>query len=158
MGSARGRIQLAAAQVLARAGLQLDATSDDAFFTVGDVDGDVGSWPVTLLILEDDGVAVVYAAAPETIPPERLDAVGELCHRVNLGLFAGCFELDVDDGLVRVRAGGRLMDGDDGARAETLVHQLLSTVTDLVAEYGQALGAVVGGADPAAAVAAVEEQ
>jgi len=46
-----------------------------------------------------------YACVPERCPPESRPLVGELLHRLNYGVQTVCFELDYDDGEVRVRSG-----------------------------------------------------
>ena len=46
---------------------------------------------------------VVYAVSPVAMTPERRDATLEYVTRANLGLPAGCFELDLDNGEVRFR-------------------------------------------------------
>jgi hypothetical protein len=62
-----------------------------------------GRWPWSARWTDDESVVVCYGTLPVPVPPERRAAMAELLCRVNYGLGAGCFELDLDDGECRCR-------------------------------------------------------
>jgi hypothetical protein len=72
-------------------GLVTTITTDDA------------SWPLVVLADEEDQVVICYSVFPGRVPPGRRRAAAELLTRVNYGLAVGVFELDLDDGEVRLR-------------------------------------------------------
>lgn len=51
----------------------------------------------------DGAIFVYYSLVPERAPPERREAVLRYLARVNFSLLVGAFEMDLDDGEVRLR-------------------------------------------------------
>jgi hypothetical protein len=139
--------------LLAPHGLHAEPVGDDpSAVAVLDAQGSAGAWPMAVVFGDDDEAVVVYAHSPYDVVEDRIDAVAELCHRANLGLFEGCLEFDFDEGEVRIRAGSTVAGQPPGP----LLERLLRVVADLAETYGPALEAVAEGADPAAAIAEVE--
>lgn len=52
---------------------------------------------------EDRDLATFYSIAPFVVDTERRDELMRLVTRINFGLRIGCFELDLDDGELRLR-------------------------------------------------------
>lgn len=52
---------------------------------------------------EDRDLATFYSIAPFVIASDRRDELMRLVTRINFGLRVGCFELDLDDGELRLR-------------------------------------------------------
>lgn len=61
------------------------------------------SWPLVILADEQERVLLCYSICPRTVPSDRRSAVAEVLTRINHGLLIGTFELDLDDGEVRLR-------------------------------------------------------
>jgi len=122
--------------------------------------GDHGTWPLVVAIV---GVEAPYLVVHSIVPPVAPNgdevSVLELLARMNDGLVDGCFELNFDDGTIRLRSAIplralALLD------VETLTNLVGNVVTSNVAtadRFIPALEAVIDhGVAPAIAVAAVE--
>lgn len=122
--------------------------------------GDNGTWPLVVAIV---GVEVPYLVVHSIVPPVAPmgDEVSvlELLARMNDGLVDGCFELNFDDGTIRLRSSVPLR-SLGLLDVETLTNLVGNLVTSNVAtadRFIPALNAVIDHAvAPAIAVAAVE--
>jgi hypothetical protein len=137
-----------------------DGDGDLADVSVTSVSGEHGTWPLVVTVVGfDPEYLVVQSIVPAVAPEGDEVRVLELLTRMNDGLVEGCFELNFDDGTVRLRSSApvsALVDVD----ADTLVDFVGDVVTGNVLaadRFIPALDAVISGAvAPAIAVAAVE--
>lgn len=67
------------------------------------VQGDAGEWACFVRCDEEKQVVAFYSLCPLVADPSRRAAVHEYLTRANWGLAVGNFELDLDDGEIRVR-------------------------------------------------------
>jgi hypothetical protein len=65
--------------------------------------GDQGEWPCLVLAGEPRDSLAFYSICPLAAPEVKLTAVAELITRVNYGLNIGNFELDFQDGEIRLK-------------------------------------------------------
>lgn len=77
-----------------------------------------------------------YAAIDVTVPPRRIDAVGEFLHRANYGLPNGNFEIDYDDGSVHFRT---YLDCPDEAPTEKQLDDAFAVPLSVIDHYGDGL-------------------
>ena len=139
-------------------GVESDTSPDRVSIT--SVNGDNGTWPLVVAIVGVEApYLVVHSIVPPVAPHGDEVRVLELLARMNDGLVDGCFELNFDDGTIRLRSAIplrslALLD------VETLTNLVGDVVTANVAtadRFIPALEAVIdGGLAPAIAVAAVE--
>jgi len=125
----------------------------DAFAVV--YAGASGAFDCFALIRGEAEQLICYAVAPFRASPERRPAVAEFVTRANFGLFHGNLELDYADGELRARCS---LDFEGERLTAGLVRNTLLPAARLLDAYLPGLRRVaLDGADPAAAVAAVEE-
>src|SRR4029077_10599522 len=86
------------------------------------------------------------------VPKPRLQAIFELCARINHGLPFGCLEYAFDDRVLVFRDSADL----DWAPAEQVIKGSTLRVLKLGERYAAAIRAVLDGAEPEAAVRASE--
>ncbi len=73
--------------------------------SIASVTGEHGSWPLVVAIVGIEAqYLVVHSIVPVVAPPGERGGVLELLARMNDGLVDGCFELNFDDGTVRLRS------------------------------------------------------
>lgn len=117
------------------------------------VQGKAGGWNCILDALDGDRLAV-YSYLPVAIPAGREGAALDFVTRANLGLLPGAFELDPEEGMVRLRS-VTFLTGSDAD--EVLVFR---TFDDHNACFGTYLPGLVrvlySAVDPARAVAEIE--
>lgn len=65
--------------------------------------GDSAEWYCQAWWLDDVERFIFYSIAPLPIPLDRCDAAMRYLTRINVGLTVGNFELDLDDGAVRMK-------------------------------------------------------
>ena len=141
-------------------GSELDPSSEpDDLRLVLDPPGDPWPWVLLLVVRNESQQVVFYAARPEEVGPERRGAVLEAITRANYGLVAGNFELDLSDGELRFKVGAELegtelSDADLGAVVDRLGTVLVATVQ----RYVGAIEDVIGGAGPAEAITAADQE
>ena len=112
------------------------------------------SWVCYAQTAEADEQFVFYSVPPLGVPEDRRPAVTEFITRANFGLRIGTFELDLDDGEVRLRAG---IDVEGDSLSAALVRQVVFASVTLMERYLPGLLAVVNiGADPALAIREIE--
>lgn len=116
-------------------------------------DGEHGRWPCRLHCYDTDGRFVFVSALASLVPAERRAAIAELCNRANFGLAVGNFELDHDGGEARFRTS---LDALDSFASVELVRNVVVANVITFDQYLPAIEAVLAGAEPAAAVAAIE--
>lgn len=128
--------------------------------SITSVKGDHGTWPLVVAIVGVEApYLVVHSIVPPIAPHGDEVSVLELLARMNDGLVDGCFELNFDDGTIRLRSAVplqslALLD------VETLTNLVGNIVTSNVAtadRFIPALEAVIDdGLAPAIAVAGVQ--
>ena len=150
----------AAARYYEDHGWPVTPMADGAGFAVHG-EGSVGAW--TALVLADDASMrfVFYSLSPVDVEPDRLAAVAEFCHRANHGLVGDAFELDHDDGEVRLRSGIELFDLPASLRTDELYTFLVADLSaSNVGTFDRYLPGLVAvattGVDPARVVAELE--
>lgn len=89
-------------EVLTGDGWQLFPLTDGVGLSTT-VRADGATWPFVALVDDEEEVVVCYSVLPRRVPPESRPAVSELLTRTNYGLLVGAFEIDLDDGEVRLR-------------------------------------------------------
>lgn len=122
--------------------------------------GDHGTWPLVVAIV---GVEAPYLVVHSIVPPVAPNgdevSVLELLARMNDGLVDGCFELNFDDGTIRLRSAIplRALALLDVETLTNLVGNVVTSNLTTADRFIPALEAVIDhGVAPAIAVAAVE--
>lgn len=117
--------------------------------------GDNGTWTVYAAILEDREEFAFYSIMPDNVPEDRRAAVAEFITRANFGMYIGNFELDWSDGEVRFKTS---IDVEGGDLTATMIKNLTYLNVLTMDRYYPGLHKVAfEGADPAAAVAEIEQ-
>jgi hypothetical protein len=111
-------------------------------------------WRALAAIDETGCEFVFYTQAPFAVPADRRDAAARLVARANWGLPTAAIELDLDTGDARVRCGFDL--GGEEPTLELLRRTVFANLA-VASVYLPALEEVVGGDDPDAVVARVED-
>jgi hypothetical protein len=126
---------------------------DDGDGVVTDVVTDAGAWTVVFDIRAAQEQLIVYSIVPVEVPSGRRTDVAVYLHRANFGLATATFELDLDDGTVRVRTG---VDLEDAEVCGAIVDHLLLANVMAVDQYLDGLRAVIDGAEPTAPIERAE--
>ncbi len=105
-------------------------------------EGDNERWRCFVEAREAERHLLVYSVSPFNIPVERRVAAAELVARANYGLVVGSFDLDLDDGEVRMRT---FLDLDGAPADPGLVQQLITNNLRTMNRYSAAIAAVVTG-------------
>ncbi len=126
---------------------------DHADGIVTDVSTDTGSWTVIFDIRDKQQQLIVYSIVPVEVPPARRTEVALYLTRANFGLAIATFELDLDDGDVRLRTA---VDFEGAEVSDPVVDHLLLANIMGVEQYLDGLRAVIDGADPVAAIMQAE--
>lgn len=128
--------------------------------SITSVKGEHGTWPLLVAIV---GEELSYLVVQSVVPPEAPNgdevAVLELLTRMNDGLVDGCFELNFDDGTIRLRSAVPLhsLGALDVETLTNLVGDLVTGNVTTADRFIPALEAVIDhGVAPAIAVACVE--
>jgi hypothetical protein len=109
---------------------------------------------VYALCLEERGQLLIHSVRDGRIPEEHRPAVGSFVHRATFGMVLGNFEFDLDDGDLRFKTS---IDVEGDRLSETLLDHLILANIAAFGRYLPGVDAVLDGADPAAAVADVED-
>jgi len=133
----------------AAGGLDVDEHPEQGWVAT-DGFGKHGSWLLVGQAYEDRGQAAIYSVLPEQVPEDRRPAIALLLTRINYGLILGNFEMDVEDGEVRLKAS---IDFGGTEPSDVLLKPLTATALLQFDRWIPALHAVIGGEDPAAAFA-----
>jgi len=112
--------------------------------------GEHGSWLLVGQAYEDRGQAAIYSVMTEKVPEDRRTAVALLLTRINYGLILGNFELDAEDGEVRLKAS---IDFGGMEPSDALIRPLTATALLQFDRWLPALRSVIAGEDPAEAFA-----
>jgi hypothetical protein len=120
---------------------------------VTDVATDTASWTVIFDIRVKQQQLMVYSIVPVEVPPERRTEVALYLTRANFGLAIATFELDLDDGTVRVRTG---VDLEGAEVSDPIVDHILLANIMCVEQYFDGLRSVIDGDDPVAAIERTE--
>jgi len=128
--------------------------------SVTSVKGEHGTWPLLVAVV---GEELAYLVVQSIVPPEAPTgdevAVLELLTRMNDGLVDGCFELNFDDGTIRLRSSIPLhsLGALDVETLTNLVGDLVTGNVTTADRFIPAMEAVIDfGLPPAIAVASVE--
>jgi hypothetical protein len=128
--------------------------------SITSVHGEHGTWPLLVAIVgEERAYLVVQSIVPPEAPAGDEVAVLELLTRMNDGLVDGCFELNFDDGTIRLRSAIplRSLGALDVETLTNLVGDLITGNVTTADRFIPALEAVIDhGLAPAIAVASVE--
>ena len=117
---------------------------DDAGATIRAFhDGDSLTFPVYVTADDDKQQLVVYGVLPDNVGEEHRLDVGAFLAGLNYGLSIGNFEIDIEDGEVRFRAG---IDVEGGTLTPAMVRSLAAACVVNVDVYAAAIGAVASGA------------
>jgi hypothetical protein len=111
-----------------------------------------GPWTVYIAMLEADEQVVVHSSFNPPVPGDRRDAIALFLTRANYGILLGNFELDLDDGELRYKTS---IDVRGAELTEALLDNLVVANVAMFDRYVPGIEAVVRGADPADAVAAI---
>lgn len=139
----------------------VDHIDDDDLvgLSITSINGEHGTWPLVVGVIGDPGYLVVQSIVPPVAPQGDEVSVLELLTRINDGLVAGCFELNFDDGSIRLRSSAPV-DSLAAVAHETLVEFVADVVAANVItadRYIPAIDAVIDHhVAPGIAVAAVE--
>ncbi len=68
-----------------------------------EIESQGGAWELYVESREEAEQLLVYAVYSVDLTPAREAALAELLHRINGDLVVGCFELDYEEGAVRMR-------------------------------------------------------
>jgi hypothetical protein len=133
--------------------LPFEEAGADLWRVAGTAPGD--EWMVVVQCGDDDVVSVfsVYAVSTAAVPPDQRARVMELVTRINYGLQAGCFELDVDDGELRTRAS---VDFEGATASASLVRNVFFIAVALMQRYLPAVVAVIDGGAPVDVLSDIE--
>ena len=122
-----------------------------------EISGDGDAEPTMAVVLPFARRVVLYAVRPRPVPAEQIPAVAELVLRLNTLLHTSCWELDVDSGLLSVRAGFEFDSVEDLAPQQQaqIIWNCLLEVEIVAEQHGPAVDAVLAGTPPRAAVDAL---
>ena len=113
-----------------------------------------GSWTMYVWAREPQSQVVVHGVLPWAVPEQARDDMATYLTLANFGLLVGNFELSLEDGELRYKT------SVDFAGCESLplqfVRNIVAANLRTMERYLPGLAAVADGADPQAAVAAVE--
>lgn len=114
-----------------------------------------GQWPLFISLRRAEEQIIVHSVLPVEVPPTRREAAALYLTRANFGLVLGNFEMDLDGTDVRYKTS---LDIEGGTLTAALLDHLVMANVVTVDRYLAGLRAVVGGADPAAEIAAIERR
>ncbi len=134
------------------AGQGVSVTHDADGFASFEVDTET-PWRVHVWAREDAHQLLVHSVLPFQVPDERRADVAMFATRANFGLAIGNFELDMDNGELRYKTS---MDTGGEVLTDALLRPLFVANISTTNRYLPGIQAVLVGADPAAAVLAVE--
>jgi hypothetical protein len=95
-------LTIAVKKMLEKEGIEPSSSGDPPALGFS-VQGDAGEWACFVRIDEEREVIAFYSLCPLTAEPKHRAAVHEFLTRANWGLALGNFELDLDDGEIRVK-------------------------------------------------------
>lgn len=114
-----------------------------------------GQWPLFIALRRAEEQVIVHSILPVEVPSARREAVALYLTRANFGLVLGNFEMDLDGTDVRYKTS---LDIEGGTLTAPLLDHLVMANVVTVDRYLAGLRAVIGGADPAAEIAAIERR
>jgi hypothetical protein len=108
-----------------------------------------------VIVVEEVGQLIVYSVHPDTVPPDRRDAVAELATRSNAQLTVGNLEVELDAGQVRFRTG--LAVGQSPATSEMVERVIFDNAASAIAYFPLVTAVVEGSISPVEAVASLRQ-
>lgn len=118
--------------------------------------GENGSWVCFAQAKDDVDRMLFYSRLETNVPANKRAAVAEFLTRANYGLAIGNFELDFNDGEVRYKTS---IDVEGGQLTTGMVKTLVYVNVIMMNKYMPGIMSVAyGDADPADAVAKIEQQ
>lgn len=114
--------------------------NEGAFFA--GVETDSGDFDVVVVSEEDASQLTCFCICPDEVPEDRRGDVAEYIVRVNNNTMIGVYDMDFDDGTIRVRSSVTLADMQPTA---TMVALLLHGAISTADIYQSGLQAVIDG-------------
>ena len=111
------------------------------------------SWMVYALCMDERDQLLIHSVRDGRIPEQHRPSVGAFLHRANFGVVLGNFELDLDDGELRFKTS---IDVGGDRLSDALVEHLMLANVAAFGRYLPGVDDVLAGADPHAAIEAVE--
>jgi hypothetical protein len=108
--------------------------------------GEHGTWSLVGQVDEDDRTVAMYSIMSEPVPVEQRPGMAQLLCRINFGLTLATFELDLDDGQLRLRTA---LLAEAVAPSASQLKMLVGINLTTMDEYLPAIEAVLEGDDPA---------
>jgi hypothetical protein len=132
-----------------------EANPERGWFSMSYI-GDDGTWRVVVDTTELEKVrrVLVYSIYPVRVPAARRLQAAEFIARINHGMTLGNFELDVDDGEIRVKT---VTDVGEGEMGDEVLDRLLLVNVHTANRYLAAMLSVAFGSTSAQAAAELVE-
>lgn len=118
-----------------------------------DASSRAGSWTTYVWVREPEAQVIVHGVLPWPVPEDARDTMAVYLTLANWGLLIGNFEMDLDDGELRYKTS---VDYEGFELPHQLVRSLVAANLRTVERYLPGLASVAEGADPRAAIVAVE--
>lgn len=118
--------------------------------------GQHGSWRVIVDLSDAETLErlLIYSIYPISVPKLQRQAMSELITRANYGMTIGGFEMDFDDGVVRMKTASEM---EKGAFSEEVLEQLFSCNLAVAGRYLPAIyGVAFGNLAPEVAIQIAE--
>ncbi len=137
-------------QWLDQKGHQYSTNEPECWFMFGHA-GEHANWRVVLDVCEDETTCclLVVSIFPFSVPVGRRLAVAELLTRLNFDMIAGCFDIDFDDGEVRLKVAADVIPGQLTLQVINRLVQTNFGACDFC--LGPILGVAFGGLEPSKA-------
>lgn len=141
-------------EFLSEEGFNYERHDDDLAVRI-DHQGTSVEWGCVAQVWEDQRVFAFYSVSPLRPSPTNLGPTSEFVHRANIGILAGNFELDLDDGEVRFKTVVGF--GPNGEWSDELARVVVYTNLAAMNHYVVGLLSVITGAsDPQSSLAEIE--
>lgn len=109
-----------------------------------DTEGYSGEWICLAQAHDDENQFIFYSVFPERVPYHQRQRMAEFITRANFGLVLGCFEMDFDDGELRLRTS---IDVTDDELTVPLIRQLVYANLVIMDRYYEGIERVMDTAD-----------
>lgn len=109
-----------------------------------DTEGYNGEWICLAQARDDESQFVFYSVFPDRVPYHQRQRMAEFITRANFGLILGCFEMDFDDGELRLRTS---IDVTDDELTVPLIRQIVYANLVIMDRYYQGIERVMDTAD-----------
>lgn len=116
-----------------------------------DFEGSTGVWVCAARAEEEAEQLAFYSYLPTLVPEDRRAAVAELACRINYHMVVGSFEMDPDDGEMRLRTS---LDAEGSELTTSWIRQLVHANVLQMDVFAPAINAVIDGDPPDQAISA----